>query len=187
MHTFGITNHLDPVVSLCLGPCDVSVREMVTAYTAFSNKGLRVDPIYVTKITDNNGNVISEFTPQYTEVMSQEAYFKMVNILQNVINSGTGSRLRRAPYNITAVMGGKTGTTNYNADGWFMGFTPNLVSGVWRRRALYPFQQNGARSGSRNGIAYLRTVYEKSVCRQVVTLLADVAISGASGRLLAVL
>ena len=119
MHTFGITNHLDPVVSLCLGPCDVSVREMVTAYTAFSNKGLRVDPIYVTKITDNNGNVISEFTPQYTEVMSQEAYFKMVNILQNVINSGTGSRLRRAPYNITAVMGGKTGTT------------PNLVSGVW--------------------------------------------------------
>ena len=131
MHTFGITNHLDPVVSLCLGPCDVSVREMVTAYTAFSNKGLRVNPIYVTKITDNNGNVISEFTPQYTEVMSQEAYFKMVNILQNVINSGTGSRLRRAPYNITAVMGGKTGTTNYNADGWFMGFTPNLVSGVW--------------------------------------------------------
>lgn len=131
MHTFGITNHLDPVVSLCLGPCDVSVREMVTAYTAFSNKGLRVDPIYVTKITDNNGNVISEFTPQYTEVISQEAYFKMVNILQNVINSGTGSRLRRAPYNITAVMGGKTGTTNYNADGWFMGFTPNLVSGVW--------------------------------------------------------
>lgn len=131
MHTFGITNHLDHVVSLCLGPCDVSVREMVTAYTAFSNKGLRVDPIYVTKITDNNGNVISEFTPQYTEVMSQEAYFKMVNILQNVINSGTGSRLRRAPYNITAVMGGKTGTTNYNADGWFMGFTPNLVSGVW--------------------------------------------------------
>ena len=131
MHTFGITNHLDPVVSLCLGPCDVSVREMVTAYTAFSNKGLRVDPIYVTKITDNNGNVISEFAPQYTEVMSQEAYFKMVNILQNVINSGTGSRLRRAPYNITAVMGGKTGTTNYNADGWFMGFTPNLVTGVW--------------------------------------------------------
>ncbi len=131
MHTFGITKHLDPVMSLCLGPCDVSVREMVTAYTAFSNKGLRVDPIYVTKITDANGNVISEFTPQYTEVMSQEAYFKMIDILQNVINSGTGNRLRRAPYNITAVMGGKTGTTNYNADGWFMGFTPNLVSGVW--------------------------------------------------------
>lgn len=131
MHTFGITNHLDPVMSLCLGPCDVSVKEMVTAYSAFSNKGLRVDPIYVTKITDKNGNVISEFAPRYTEVMSQEAYFKMIDILQNVINAGTGSRLRRAPYNITAAMGGKTGTTNYNADGWFMGFTPNLVSGVW--------------------------------------------------------
>ncbi|MDD6868304.1 MAG: transglycosylase domain-containing protein [bacterium] len=131
MHTFGITNHLDAVMSLCLGPCDVSVREMVTAYTAFANKGLRVDPIYVTKICDNNGNVISEFSPQYTEVLSESAYFKMVNILQNVINAGTGNRLRRPPYNITAPMGGKTGTTNYNSDGWFMAFTPKLVSGAW--------------------------------------------------------
>lgn len=131
MHTLGITNHLDPVMSLCLGPCDVSVREMVTAYTAFSNKGLRVDPVYVTRIEDNNGNVISEFVPQYTEAISQDAYFRMIDILQNVINAGTGNRLRRAPYNITAAIGGKTGTTNYNADGWFMGFTPNLVSGVW--------------------------------------------------------
>lgn len=131
MHAFGITNELPAVMSLCLGPCDVSVREMVTAYTAYSNKGLRVDPIYVTRITDNNDNVISEFGPQYTEVISEEAYFKMINILQNVINAGTGNRLRRAPYNITAAMGGKTGTTNYNADGWFMGFTPHLVSGVW--------------------------------------------------------
>ena len=131
MHTFGITNHLDPVLSLCLGPCDVSVREMVTAYTAFANRGLRVDPVYVTKITDNNGNVISEFTPQYTEVISEDAYFKMIDILQNVINGGTGNRIRRAPYNITAPTGGKTGTTNFNADGWFMAFTPQLVSGVW--------------------------------------------------------
>lgn len=131
MHTFGITNHLDPVMSLCLGPCDVSVREMVTAYTAFANRGLRVDPVYVTKITDNNGNVISEFMPQYTEVISEEAYFKMIDILQNVINAGTGNRIRRAPYNITAATGGKTGTTNFNADGWFMAFTPQLVSGAW--------------------------------------------------------
>ncbi len=131
MHTFGITAELPAVMSLCLGPCDISVREMVTAYTAFSNKGLRVNPIYVTKITDNNGNVISEFSPRFTEVISEEAYFKMVDILQNVINAGTGNRLRRAPYNITAKMGGKTGTTNYNSDGWFMGFTPSLVSGVW--------------------------------------------------------
>ena len=75
MHTFGITAELPAVMSLCLGPCDISVKEMVTAYTAFSNKGLRVDPIYVTKITDNNGNVISEFKQQFTEVISEEAYF----------------------------------------------------------------------------------------------------------------
>ena len=131
MHAFGITAELPAVMSLCLGPCDISVREMVTAYTAFSNKGLRVDPLYVTKITDNNGNVISEFKPQFTEVISEEAYFKMIDILQNVINAGTGNRLRRAPYNITAKMGGKTGTTNFNSDGWFMGFTPSLVTGVW--------------------------------------------------------
>ena len=131
MHNFGITAELPAVMSLCLGPCDISVKEMVTAYTAFSNRGLRVDPIYVTSIRDNEGNILFEATPQFTEVISEEAYFKMIDILQNVINGGTGNRLRRAPYNITAPMGGKTGTTNYNSDGWFMGFTPNLVSGAW--------------------------------------------------------
>lgn len=131
MHNFGITSHLDPVISLCLGPCDVTVKEMVTAYSAFANKGMRVDPIYVTAIADNNGNIIAEFTPKLTEVISETAYYKILSILLNVVDSGTGNRLRRAPYNITAQMGGKTGTTNYNADGWFMGFTPQLVSGVW--------------------------------------------------------
>lgn len=131
MHNFGITSHLDPVISLCLGPSDVSVREMVGAYSAFANDGMRVDPIYVTRITDNEGNVISEFTPRHTEVISQDAYYKILSILLNVVDSGTGNRLRRAPYSITAEMGGKTGTTNNNSDGWFMGFTPQLVSGVW--------------------------------------------------------
>ncbi len=131
MHNFGITNYIDPVKSLCLGPCDVSVKEMVTAYTAFANKGMRVDPIFVSSIADANGNIISEFTPNHTEVISEKAYYKILSILLNVVNSGTGSRLRRAPYNLTAEMGGKTGTTNFNADGWFMGFTPQLVSGVW--------------------------------------------------------
>lgn len=131
MHNFGITNYIDPVKSLCLGSCDVSVKEMVTAYTAFANKGMRVDPIFVSAIADANGNIISEFTPTHTEVISEKAYYKILSILLNVVNSGTGNRLRRAPYNLTAEMGGKTGTTNYNADGWFMGFTPQLVSGVW--------------------------------------------------------
>ena len=131
MHNFGITNKLDPVISLCLGPVDVSVREMVSAYTAFANKGMRVDPLYVTRITDNQGNVIANFVPQHTEVISEDAYYKILSILLNVVDYGTGGRVRRAPYNITAQMGGKTGTTNFNADGWFMGFTPQLVTGVW--------------------------------------------------------
>ncbi|MDE6716081.1 MAG: transglycosylase domain-containing protein, partial [Muribaculaceae bacterium] len=131
MHNFGITNTIDPVISLCLGPCDVSVREMVGAYTAYANKGMRVEPMFVTKITDNEGNVISDFSPQHTEVISEDAYYKILSILLNVVDGGTGNRLRRAPYNLTAEMGGKTGTTNFNADGWFMGFTPSLVSGVW--------------------------------------------------------
>ncbi len=131
MQNFGITSPLQPVLSLCLGPVDVSVREMVTAYTAFANHGMKVDPIFVTAITDRNGNIISEFTPRHSEVISEEAYYKILSMMMNVVNSGTGARLRRAPYNLTAEMGGKTGTTNYNADGWFMGFTPQLVAGAW--------------------------------------------------------
>lgn len=131
MQSFGITSKLDPVMSLSLGTADVLVKEMVTAYTAFANKGMKVDPIFVTAIADSNGNIISEFTPHHEEVISEDAYYKILSMLMNVVDGGTGARLRRAPYNITAQMGGKTGTTNYNADGWFMGFTPQLVAGAW--------------------------------------------------------
>ena len=131
MHNFGITNHLDPVMSICLGSCEVSIREMVGAYTAYANNGMRAAPVYVSSISDANGNVISEFNTTHTEVISETAYAKILSMLMNVVDGGTGNRVRRAPYNITAQMGGKTGTTNYNADGWFMGFTPDLVSGVW--------------------------------------------------------
>lgn len=131
MQNFGITSHLDPVYSLCLGPADVSVKEMVTAYTAFANGGMRTDPIFVTAIADAGGNIISEFSPVHTEVISEKAYWKILSMLMNVVDGGTGGRLRRAPYNLTAEMGGKTGTTNYNADGWFMGLTPSLVAGAW--------------------------------------------------------
>lgn len=131
MHNFGITGHLDPVMSLCLGPADVSVKEMVTAYTAFANKGMRSDPLFVTAIADSQGNIISEFAPRQTEVISEKAWFKMLSMLRSVIDAGTGNRIRRAPFNITAPTGGKTGTTNDNSDGWFMAFTPSLVSGTW--------------------------------------------------------
>lgn len=131
MHSYGITNSLPAVISLCLGPCEVSVKEMVTAYSAFANKGMRVDPMFVTAIADSNGNIISEFTPTQTEVITEKGYYKILSMLLNVVDSGTGNRLRRAPYNLTAQIGGKTGTTNFNADGWFMSFTPDLVSGAW--------------------------------------------------------
>ncbi|MBR4721990.1 MAG: penicillin-binding protein, partial [Muribaculaceae bacterium] len=120
---------IKPTLTLALGSCDVSVKEMVTAYSAFSNKGMRVDPIFVTRITDSSGNVISEFKGKHTEVISEDAYYKILDMLQNVVNHGTGAGVRS--YGISAQMGGKTGTTNSNSDGWFMGFTPELVTGVW--------------------------------------------------------
>ncbi|MDE6240749.1 MAG: transglycosylase domain-containing protein [Muribaculaceae bacterium] len=131
MHSYGITNSLPAVMSLCLGPCEVSVKEMVTAYSAFANKGMRADPVFVTAIADANGNIISDFSPTQTEVITEKGYYKILSMLLNVVDGGTGNRLRRAPYNLTAQIGGKTGTTNFNSDGWFMSFTPDLVSGVW--------------------------------------------------------
>ena len=130
IHSFGVRNKaIDPVVSLCLGPCEISVGEMVSAYTAFANKGIRVAPLFVTRIEDSDGNVISTFAPQMEEVISALSTYKMLVMLRAVINEGTGGRVRR--YGITADMGGKTGTTNDNSDAWFMGFTPSLVSGCW--------------------------------------------------------
>ena len=130
IHSFGVRNKaIDPVVSLCLGPCEISVGEMVSAYTAFANKGIRVAPLFVTRIEDSDGNVISTFAPQMEEVISVSSAYKMLVMLRAVINEGTGGRVRR--YGITADMGGKTGTTNDNSDAWFMGFTPSLVSGCW--------------------------------------------------------
>lgn len=130
MRMFGITGYIDPTLPLCLGTVDVPVGHMVAAYTAFSNRGIRVDPVFVTRIEDNQGNVIYTAVPHRTEVTSEDAYYKIVSILLNVVDSGTGASLR-SRYGINAQMGGKTGTTNSNSDSWFMGFTPDLVTGVW--------------------------------------------------------
>ena len=130
MHSFGIKGKIDPVVSLALGPVEVSVAEMVDAYTAFPSRGIRVDPLYVSHIEDANGNIIGSFTPRMEEIFSEETAFKMIYMMRSVIDDGTGSRVRRV-YGLTMPMGGKTGTTNNNSDGWFMGYTPKLVSGVW--------------------------------------------------------
>lgn len=130
MHSFGIRSEIPPVVSLALGPCEVSVSEMVDAYTAFASKGIRVDPLYVTRIEDANGNVIGTFTPKMEEIFSETTAYKMIYMLRSVVDEGTGGRVR-SRYGLTMPMGGKTGTTQNNSDGWFMGFTPKLVSGVW--------------------------------------------------------
>lgn len=130
LHSFGIRNHLDPVLSLCLGVCDISVEEMVTAYSAFPGHGQRATPLYVRSICDNNGLEIATFQPQRKEVFSFDAYLKMLPILRSVIDSGTGARIR-FKYKVKAPMGGKTGTTNDNSDGWFMAFTPSLVAATW--------------------------------------------------------
>jgi len=130
MRSFGIKGQLDPVVSLCLGPCEISVGEMVDAYTAFANKGIRVEPVFVTKIEDANGNVIEKFAPQMHEIFSETTAYKMIYMMRAVVDGGTGQRIRRN-YGLYMPMGGKTGTTQNNSDGWFMGYTPSLVSGVW--------------------------------------------------------
>ena len=130
MRSFGIEGQLDPVVSLCLGPCEVSVKEMVDAYTTFPNKGIRVEPLYVTRIEDNNGNILATFTPKTYEIISETTSYKMIYMLRNVMDHGTGVRARFR-YGLKAPMGGKTGTSQNHSDGWFVGFTPSLVSGVW--------------------------------------------------------
>ena len=130
MRSFGIEGPLEPVVSLCLGPCEVSVQEMVDAYTTFPNKGIRVAPMYVTHIEDNNGNVLATFAPKTHEIINETTSYKMIYMLRNVMDHGTGVRARFR-YGLKAPMGGKTGTSQNHSDGWFVGFTPSLVSGVW--------------------------------------------------------
>ena len=131
LHNFGINNpDIHPSMALCLGPCEVSVCEMVSAYTTFANNGIRCSPIFVTKIEDNDGNVIATFQPRMNEVISEESANKMLVELKGVVDRGTAGRLRYK-YHFTGEIGGKTGTTNRNSDAWFMGFTPQLVSGCW--------------------------------------------------------
>lgn len=130
LKNWGISTPAPAVPSLCLGPVEISLIQMVSAYSAFANEGMRAEPLFVRVITDRDGNVITRFNPTQTEVISREAHGYILSILLNVVNAGTGKRLRH-DYGLKAQMGGKTGTTNYNADGWFMGFTPTIVAGAW--------------------------------------------------------
>ncbi len=131
MHKMGVRSFIDPVVSIFLGTSDVKLEEMVGAYGTFANKGVYIRPMYVTRIEDKNSNVISTFRPKVEEVLSEETAYLMLNLLQGVVLTGSGQRMRREPYNLMNQIGGKTGTTQEQSDGWFMGVTPNLVGGVW--------------------------------------------------------
>lgn len=131
LYKYGIHNpEIHPSMSLCLGPCDISVGEMASAYTAFVNHGIRAALMFVTRIEDGEGNVVAQFQPRMSEVISEESAHKMLYMLKVVVDGGTAGRLR-FKYNLTGELAGKTGTTNDNSDAWFMGISPTLVSACW--------------------------------------------------------
>jgi len=130
LRRMGITSPIDAVPSICLGVPDISLYEMVGAYSTFANKGVYTEPMFVTRIEDRNGNLLSTFTAKTEEAISENTAYLMVNLLEGVVQGGTANRLRWK-YNLNSEIGGKTGTTQNHSDGWFMGVTPNLVAGVW--------------------------------------------------------
>ncbi len=129
-YKMGITSHLDPVPSLCLGTTDLSVMELTNAYATLANIGTWVQPITITRIEDASGNVLEEFVPESRTAIDPSAAYVMVDMLKSVVDQGTAQRLR-STYGLKQEIGGKTGTTQNQSDGWFMGITPNLVTGVW--------------------------------------------------------
>lgn len=126
----GVTSFLDPVPSLVLGSSDLTLYEMVGAMNTFTNKGVYIEPIMITRIEDKSGNVLETFFPQQHEAMSEETAYLMLDLMKGVVNFGTGIRLR-FKYQLENPIAGKTGTTNNHSDGWFMGLTPDLTTGVW--------------------------------------------------------
>jgi penicillin-binding protein 1A len=126
----GIESNIPKVPSIALGSADISLTEMVRAYTMFPGRGFNVKPYFISRIEDRNGNVLATFTTKGEEVISEADAYVMTKMMQGVVNFGTGRAIRGA-YGISAEMAGKTGTTNDNADGWFIGFTPQILAGVW--------------------------------------------------------
>lgn len=126
----GITSPIESVPSIALGTPDISVFEMVAANATFANKGTHIEPTFVTRIEDKNGKVLEEFFPNSDEVFSEERAYVMIQLMRGVVDYGTGARLRFR-YGLKNEIAGKTGTTQNNADGWFMGLTPDLAAGCW--------------------------------------------------------
>ena len=130
MRKMGITGFIDPVVSLCVGAADLSVYDMVTAYNTYPSGGIYTNPMFVTRIEDSDGNILGQFTPSRHEALSQRATGEMISMMRAVVDQGTGVRLR-LKYGLKGEIAGKTGTTNDNSDGWFIGYTPSITCGVW--------------------------------------------------------
>ena len=126
----GVKSDIPAVPSICLGVCDISLYEMVGAMSTFANKGVYVKPIFITKIEDKNGNVIETFKAEQREAMDDVTAYKMIELMKGVVYEGTGVRLR-FKYGLRNPIAGKTGTTQNQSDGWFMGITPDLTTGVW--------------------------------------------------------
>jgi len=126
----GVHSHIDPYPSICVGAPEVLLCEMVGAYCTFANKGIYTRPIYITRIEDKNGNVLANFGPIQSEAISEETAYLMLDLMKGVVDMGTSIRLRLT-YKLYNEMAGKTGTTNNHSDGWFIGVTPELVSGGW--------------------------------------------------------
>lgn len=130
-HTMGVKTWLQPVPSLCVGSADVPVYEMVAAFNTFPSKGVYIEPLAVLRIEDKNGNVLSTFSSKKKEAISEQTAYLMINLMKNVVDHGTGIRLRSGLYTPQGDIAGKTGTTNDQSDGWFIGYTPKLTAGVW--------------------------------------------------------
>lgn len=126
----GVTSKLEAVPAIALGAADLSVYEMTGAYATFANKGVHTEPVYITRIEDKNGVVLEERIPKKIEAINEETAYLMLNLMQGVVQYGTGTRLR-GKYNLTNAIAGKTGTTQNNSDGWFIGIVPNLAAGCW--------------------------------------------------------
>lgn len=131
-HKMGIESEIPPYPSICLGVADISLYEMIRAYSTFANYGRSNEPIFVSRIEDSHGNVIQEFYPETTTALDEETAYVITQMMRNVVEGGTGGRLRFR-YNIpkSLQIAAKTGTTQNNSDGWFMGFTPEILAGVW--------------------------------------------------------
>lgn len=174
MKNAGVTSYIDPVPSMILGTSDISLYEMVGAYSIYANKGVYTEPIFVTRIEDKYGNILANFNPQHEDVISEETAYLMMNLLMGVVREGTSVRLRYK-YHLMNEMAGKTGTTDNHSDGWFMGIIPDLVSGVWVGAEVRSIHFRGIRLGQGANMAlpiyanFIQKVYADSINLNITT------------------